>query len=101
MPGSVMAMAPTRAPVAKPDNAGAGAYDYMHLFGLVALGYMWAQMVKAAREKLAAGAADDRLNAKLVTGRFFMERLLPETAAQLKRIQSGAASTMELPAEAF
>jgi len=87
--------------LAKPDNAGAGAYDYMHLFGLVALGYMWAQMVKAAREKLAAGAADDRLNAKLVTGRFFMERLLPETAAQLKRIQSGAASTMELPAEAF
>src|SRR5215831_6471897 len=87
--------------LAKPDNAGAGAYDYMHLFGLVALGYMWGQMVKAAKEKLAAGAADDRLNAKLVTGRFFMERLLPETAAQLKRIQSGAASMMELPAEAF
>ena len=25
----------------KPDNAGAGATDYMHLFGLVAMGYMW------------------------------------------------------------
>jgi 3-(methylsulfanyl)propanoyl-CoA dehydrogenase len=89
--------------LAKPDNAGAGSHDYMHLFGLVALGYMWAQMVKAAQAKLAAGAdgATDRLKAKLVTGRFFMERLLPETAAQLKRIQSGAASTMELPAEAF
>jgi len=89
--------------LAKPDNAGAGAYDYMHLFGLVALGYMWAQMVKAARQKLAAGAdgGADRLNAKLVTGRFFMDRLLPETAAQLRRIQSGAASTMELSAEAF
>ncbi|MFL5090171.1 MAG: acyl-CoA dehydrogenase, partial [Xanthobacteraceae bacterium] len=85
--------------MAKPDNAGAGAYDYMHLFGLVALGYMWGQMVKAAKEKFAHG--DARLNAKLVTGRFFMERLLPETAAHLKRIQSGAASTMELPAEAF
>jgi len=85
--------------MAKPDNAGAGAYDYMHLFGLVALGYMWGQMIKAAKEKFAHG--DARLNAKLVTGRFFMERLLPETAAHLKRIQSGAASTMELPAEAF
>jgi len=88
--------------LAKPDNAGAGAYDYMHLFGLVVLGYMWAQMVKAAQDKLAAGGgADDRLNAKLITGRFFMERLLPESVAHLKRIQSGANSMMELKAEAF
>ena len=89
--------------LAKPDNAGAGAYDYMHLFGLVALGYMWAQMAKSAQEKLRAGAggANDRLDAKLVTGRFFMERLLPETAAHLKRVQSGANSMMELSAEAF
>ena len=36
----------------KPDNAGAGSTDYMHLFGLVALAYMWAQMAKAAQEKL-------------------------------------------------
>jgi acyl-CoA dehydrogenase len=89
--------------LAKPDNAGAGSHDYMHLFGLTALGYMWAQMAKVAKDKLAAGAdgSAERLNAKLVTGRFFMERMLPETAAQLKRIQSGAASMMELPAEAF
>ena len=38
--------------MAKPDNAGAGSTDYMHLFGLVALGFMWAQMAKAAAEKL-------------------------------------------------
>jgi hypothetical protein len=30
-----------------------------------------------------------------------MERMLPETAAQLARIESGAASTMALPAAAF
>jgi len=89
--------------LAKPDNAGAGATDYMHLFGLVALGYMWARMAQAAKDKLAAGAngAGDRMNAKLVTGRFFVERMLPETGAHLARIQSGAASTMELPTEAF
>jgi 3-(methylsulfanyl)propanoyl-CoA dehydrogenase len=86
-----------------PDNAGAGATDYMHLFGLVALGYMWARMAAAAQRKLAFGAdgATRRLDAKLMTARFFMERMLPETAAQLARIQSGAASTMALPAEAF
>jgi hypothetical protein len=89
--------------LAKPDNGGAGATDYMHLFGLVALGYMWAQMAKAAQSKLKEGAdgAAARLNAKLVTGRFFVERILPEASAHLARIQTGAASTMELPVEAF
>jgi acyl-CoA dehydrogenase len=89
--------------LANPDHAGAGANDYMHLFGLVALGYMWCRMAEAAARKLAAGADGSaaRLNAKLVTGRFFMERVLPETAAQLARLKAGAASTMELPADAF
>jgi alkylation response protein AidB-like acyl-CoA dehydrogenase len=89
--------------LAKPDNAGAGSTDYMHMFGLVALGYMWALIAKAAQSKVAAATdgAEARLNAKLVTGRFFMERMLPETAAQLARIQAGADSTMALPAEAF
>ena len=41
--------------MAKPDNAGAGSTDYMHLSGLVVLGYMWAKIAKAAEEKLAAG----------------------------------------------
>ncbi|MCX7312636.1 MAG: acyl-CoA dehydrogenase C-terminal domain-containing protein [Alphaproteobacteria bacterium] len=88
--------------MAKPDNAGAGSTDYMHMFGLVALGYMWAKMVAVAQAKLKAGnGAAARMNAKLVTGRFFMERMLPETAAQLARIQAGAGSTMELPDEMF
>src|SRR6185369_10025658 len=83
--------------MAKPDNAGAGAMDYMHMFGLVALGYMWARIAEAALAK----SEDPVMKAKLITGRFYMERILPETAAQLARIQAGAASTMELPAEAF
>lgn len=88
--------------IAKPDNAGAGATDYMHLFGLVALGFMWAQIAKAALARLKAGAdGEARLRARLVTGRFFMERVLPETAAQLARIQAGAGSVMELPEDAF
>jgi alkylation response protein AidB-like acyl-CoA dehydrogenase len=89
--------------LAKPDNAGAGSTDFMHMFGLVALGYMWAKMAAAARAKLNGGGDEvaARMNAKLVTGRFFMERVLPETAAQLARIQAGAGSVMELPAEMF
>ena len=87
--------------MAKPDNAGAGATDYLHLFGLVALGYMWCQIADAANAKLKDGGDAARFNAKLVTARFFMERMMPETATRLARIQAGAASTMELPAEAF
>ena len=74
----------------------------MHLFGLVTLGYMWAQIAKAAMENKQKGnGAAARMDAKLTTGRFFMERMLPETGAHLARIQSGAGSMMELPAEAF
>ena len=86
--------------VAKPDHAGAGATDYMHLFGLVALGYMWARIAEAALARISDGAAP-AMSAKLVTARFFVERMLPETATHLARIQAGAASTMDLPAEAF
>ncbi|HKH95400.1 MAG TPA: acyl-CoA dehydrogenase C-terminal domain-containing protein [Beijerinckiaceae bacterium] len=88
--------------MAKPDNAGAGAYDYMHLLGLVALGYMWARIAKTAIAKKAQGnGVAERMDAKLTTGRFFMERMLPETGAHLARISAGADAVMSLPAEAF
>jgi acyl-CoA dehydrogenase len=88
--------------MAKPDNAGAGAYDYMHLFGLVAMGYMWARIAKAAQGKKTLGnGVGARMDAKLLTGRFFMERMLPETGAHLSRISSGADAVMAMPAEMF
>jgi acyl-CoA dehydrogenase len=85
----------------KPDNAGAAATDYLHLFGFVALGYMWARMAKVALDKIASGGATPYLSTKLVTGRFFMERMLPETNLRLARIQTGSVTTMELAADAF
>jgi acyl-CoA dehydrogenase len=89
--------------LAKPDHAGAGATDYMHMFGLVVLGYMWVRIAKAAQERLKAGTDGEasRMEAKLATARFFMQRLLPETGAQLSRITAGADAVMALPAEAF
>jgi len=83
-----------------PDNAGAASTDYMHLFGLVALGYMWGQMAKVAQTRI--GEADAAFyDNKLVTARFFMERVMPDTAAHLARLSSGADTLMALPAEAF
>ncbi len=88
--------------MAKPDNAGAASNDYMHLFGLVALGFMWARMAKTAEERLAKGEGDKAfLDAKIVTARYYFERIMPESAAHLARIQSGADSMMALDAAAF
>jgi acyl-CoA dehydrogenase len=89
--------------IQKPENAGAASTDYMHLFGLVALGYMWAWMAKSAQARLAEGGGDATsfYESKLVTGRYFMERVMPETAAHLARISTGADTMMALPAEAF
>ena len=85
----------------KPDNAGAAATDYMQLFGLVTLAICGRRWPRSRTTRLRARGATAYLTTKLVTGRFFMERMLPETAMHLARIQSGSATTMELAADAF
>jgi acyl-CoA dehydrogenase len=88
--------------MAKPDNAGAGSTDYMHMFGLVTLGYMWALQAKAAQDKLADGAANADFYAnKVITARFYMERIMPETALRKTRIEAGADTMMAMAADAF
>ncbi len=85
-----------------PNAALAGSYDFMHLFGHVCLGLMWARMAKAAHAALDAGTSDEAFyKTKLATGRFYMKRRLPATALHLARIQSGADTVMALEAEAF
>jgi acyl-CoA dehydrogenase len=84
-----------------PDNAGAASTDYMHLFGLVALSYMWGRIIKAVLARQAAGTSNTALDAKLALARFYNARVLPEAAAHLARIVSGAEPLMALAAEAF
>ena len=62
---------------------------------------MWARIVKAVLARQASGESNPALDAKLIVARFFNERMLPETAAHLARLTSGAATVMALPAEAF
>lgn len=85
-----------------PNAALAGSSDFMHLFGHVALGLMWARMGKASQDALAAGASDTEFyETKLTTGRYYMARALPETGLRLARIKTGADTVMGLAAEAF
>ncbi|HMQ42326.1 MAG TPA: acyl-CoA dehydrogenase C-terminal domain-containing protein [Paracoccus sp. (in: a-proteobacteria)] len=85
-----------------PNAALAGSYDFMHLFGHVALGYMWARMAVAAQKALDDGTGDARFyQTKLATGRYYMARQLPMTATHLARIESGADPVMALDAGQF
>ena len=85
-----------------PNNALAGSNDFMHLFGHVCLGLMWAQMAKAAGEALMAGTSDEEFyRTKIATGRYYMARQLPATAMHLARIKSGADTVMALAANEF
>lgn len=85
-----------------PNNALSGSYDFMHMFGHVCLGLMWAQMGKAAQEALDAGASDAAFyETKIATGRYYMARRLPATKLHLARIETGADTVMALDAANF
>lgn len=88
--------------MANPDNAGAGAYPYMDLMGLVALGWMWLKIASASKRSLDDGAeARSFYEAKLITARFYAERELPLSTALRRKIEAGAETLMGLPEEAF
>jgi len=85
-----------------PENVGAGAVSYMHLMGLVATGLMWLRMAAAAARMRDAGEGNAAfLDAKLVTARFFAERILPDAGALRRKIEGGAEAVMALPEAMF
>jgi alkylation response protein AidB-like acyl-CoA dehydrogenase len=87
----------SQASAKNPDESGAAATEYLRLFGLVAIGYMWARMT----EKASAHEQDDFCKAKVTTAKFYMTRILPETESLMSSIMGGSSSVMDLPDEAF
>ena len=84
------------------DNAGAASHDFLNLFGITALTYMWTLQAKAAlAAKKNGAAADPYFDTKLVTGRYFLARMTPDAGAHLAKLKSGAGPVMALGAEAF
>tara|TARA_R110002072_G_scaffold81148_6_gene185845 strand:+ start:284 stop:2089 length:1806 start_codon:yes stop_codon:yes gene_type:complete len=85
-----------------PNHLGAGAHHYMHMMGIVTLGFMWLRMAKVAQAKQAEGADDAAFyETKLATARYFMDRYLPDVGAFRRKIESGSDSMMALGEEAF
>ena len=88
--------------MADPDNAGAGAYPYMDLMGLVSLGWMWLKIAAASSRALDGGGEDRPFHeAKLVTAKFYAQRELPMSSGLRRKIEAGAETLMKIPAEVF
>src|SRR3546814_9428121 len=80
-----------------PNNAGAAAYSYMHIMGIVSVGLMWLRMASAAARMIEAGEGDGRfLEAKIMTARFYAERIMPDAGALRRKIEGGAEAVMAL-----
>ena len=85
-----------------PLSAVSGATDFLHLVGLVSLGFIWSKKAQSAKEKLKDVSANKNfLEAKILTGSYFMHRQLPETKLRLDRILTGEKQVMSLAADQF
>jgi hypothetical protein len=89
--------------MANGDEAGAGASEYLRLFGFVALGHMWLRMCRTALERKASGGAFDAAwyDTKLATARFYFARMMPQCGALAANVMAGAASILEFPKDRF
>lgn len=85
-----------------PDNLGAGAYHYMHIMGIVAIGLMWLRMAKVARDRLGSAGDDAAFyEAKITTALYYADRFTPDAGALRRKIETGSESMMALGAEEF
>ena len=88
--------------IKNPNEALAGSYDFMHLFGYVCLGLMWCKIAQASHEAINLSSDhDDFHQSKISTGQYFMERQLPFTRLHLARIRAGSSTIMKLSASNF
>ena len=86
-----------------PNEAGAASTDFLRLFALVAVGFMWVRMAKVAQEKLISADTDNTAfyQSKIKTARFFIERMLPEAESRYRMIMAGAEPLMGMTEEGF
>jgi alkylation response protein AidB-like acyl-CoA dehydrogenase len=87
---------------ANPDEAGGAATDYLRIFALVSLGWMWLKVARAAQAKAAsADGMAQYYDAKLKTARFFVQKMLPEASSRYQSLTAGSKVMMEMATEQF
>ena len=68
----------------------AGATPYLRVFATVVAGALLAKGVVAAQAAIDAGDGDEFLEAKVVTGRFFLEQIVPTVHGLAAQVTAGA-----------
>jgi hypothetical protein len=87
---------------ANPDEAGGAATDYLRIFALVSLGWMWLKMARAAHLKAASGDGTAQYyDTKIKTARFFAQKVLPEAGSRYQSLTAGSKVMMEMAVEQF
>ena len=86
--------------MANPEEAGAAASEYMRLFALVALGYLWMRMADIGKRER-DGEEAVFYQAKVDTARYYFERILPQTGALFASIMAGSEGMMKFNDDAF
>ena len=79
-----------------PENALASASDYLNLLALTSMTYMWARMAK-----FSIGKNEPIHKNKIKTGRYFMEKVMPELSMYSKKVQAGKSSMMDMEVAEF
>jgi len=72
-----------------PEEGAGPATDYLKMFALTSLGYVWVRYIDIAHKKM----NDDPkgfYKAKIATGEYFLKKMLPETGSLMSSILSGA-----------
>lgn len=80
------------------EELGAASVDFTMFSGYATFAYLWAQMAEAA---LAKQDQDKFYQAKVVTAKFYFQRLLPRAQAHAAAASAGASTLMELDADSF
>jgi len=88
--------------MANPNHLGAGAHHYMHIMGIVTLGFFWLKMAKVASAALAEGTEDKAFyDAKMTSASYYAERFLPDAGALRRKLEAGSDHMMALSEDAF
>ncbi|UAB77120.1 acyl-CoA dehydrogenase C-terminal domain-containing protein [Erythrobacter sp. SCSIO 43205] len=88
--------------MANPNHLGAGAHHYMHIMGIVTLGFFWLKQAKTASAALAGDPQDKAFyEAKMTSAAYYAERFLPDAGALRRKLEAGSENMMALPEEAF
>ncbi len=84
-----------------PAEAGAAGTDFQRIMGLTLFAWQWLKIARVAQAGIARGDDDGFLAGKLMTARFFYQRMLPLAEGHWLALQAGGDSLMAPPADYF